>query len=78
MRTTRITKQKIISRVRKETGMTIDMFRQTQSWVMVYDVPEKEIYETRTVYVMWLNDMSLEKWVSEGRSFAQEMMEKLT
>lgn len=74
----RITKQKIISRVRKETGMTIDMFRQTHSWVMVYDVPEQGVYETRTVYVMWLNDMSLEKWVAEGCSFARELKEKLT
>lgn len=68
-----IRKSQIISNVKRATGIKIDMFRQTQSWVMVYDDPDRNIYETETVYVMWLSDMGLEEWIETATEFATKI-----
>ena len=34
-------------------------------------------YETRSVCVMYLHDMSLERWVEEGKEFVEYMENKI-
>lgn len=41
-------------------------------WYFVYDEPAREVYETRSVYTMYLNDMTLEQWVEEGKALVAE------
>jgi hypothetical protein len=39
----------------------------------VYDVPERNIYETKSVYVSNLCHMSKEEWIKEGKEFILEI-----
>lgn len=46
-------------------------------WYFAYDAIESNFYETESIYVMRLNDMSLERWVEYGVSFVAKSEEKL-
>jgi hypothetical protein len=42
-------------------------------YLFVYHHPERNIYETQSVYVYALNRMTLEQWVDEAQSFIHKM-----
>lgn len=46
-------------------------------WYFVYDDVPNNVYETESVYVMRLNDMDLNRWVSTGLSFVLETEKSL-
>lgn len=40
-------------------------------WYFMYDDTARKIYETRSVYVMFLTQMSVEEWIEEGADFVR-------
>lgn len=42
-------------------------------WYFVYDDIENNIYETKSIYCMFLNQSSFDYWVSDGKDFVQEI-----
>lgn len=58
------------------------LFRGEGYWYFEYEVMDKSgefvaIYETKSVYCMYLNSMTLEQWVEYGRDFVAKMEFKL-
>jgi len=54
----------------------LDLFKGDGYWYFVYDgfgpgevLPK---YDTRSVYTMYLNDMTLAQWVEEGRALVKD------
>lgn len=42
-------------------------------WYFVYDTFEAtKVYETKSVYCCYLNQMSLDHWVEEGKDFVEQ------
>jgi hypothetical protein len=47
-------------------------------WYFAFDdIKTNNVYDTKSIYVMRLNDMSLENWVEYGADFVTEMNEKI-
>lgn len=42
-------------------------------WYFVYDDVANNVYETRSVYTMYLNDMTLVQWVEEGSGLVNDI-----
>lgn len=42
-------------------------------WYFVYSDEANDLYETESVYVPRLNDMSLDRWVSDGEAFVAKV-----
>lgn len=36
-------------------------------WYFVYDIPQLNVFETKSVYTMRLNDLTLDMWVADGK-----------
>lgn len=45
-------------------------------WYFVYSDIAANVYETESVYVMRLNDMPLERWVTDGKEFVAKVEER--
>ena len=52
--------------LKKIGSAPLNLFRGRGYWYFVYDDVETGIYETSSVYTMYLKDMSVEQWVEEG------------
>ena len=42
-------------------------------WYFVYDNVEAGLFETESVYTMYLNSMDVAKWVEIGKAFAAKV-----
>lgn len=40
-------------------------------WYFVYDIPSLNIFETKSVYTMRLNDLTLDMWVADGKELVE-------
>lgn len=66
------------ARVLKEIGCPkLDLVRDPAGYCyFIYDDVDANIYETHSVMVMWLNRLSEERWIEEGRSFVARVEAK--
>lgn len=46
-------------------------------WYFIYDNKAAGKFDTLSIYVMYLNDMSIERWVEEGKDFVAKMENEL-
>jgi hypothetical protein len=54
----------------------LELVKGSDYFYFVYDVPERNIYETKSVYVSNLCHMTKEEWMKEGREFISEINSK--
>lgn len=47
----------------------LNLYRGDGYWYFVYDIPERNIYETTSVFCKYLNSMALDLWVEDGKAF---------
>jgi hypothetical protein len=53
----------------------LTLYRGEGYWYFVYDdFSANKVYETRSVHVMRLSHLDLEKWVEEGKDFVAEVL----
>lgn len=45
-------------------------------WYFVYDDIPNNVFESKSVMVMRLNDMPLKRWIETGQDFIEKMTEK--
>ncbi|MNC71035.1 hypothetical protein D3C75_1219090 [compost metagenome] len=45
-------------------------------WYFVYDDVERNIFETESVYTMYLSSLDVEDWVSIGQDFVKKVENK--
>jgi hypothetical protein len=45
-------------------------------WYFVFDDIPTGLYDTHSVYVMRLRDMTLERWIEEGTDFVDKMKKR--
>lgn len=69
----RITAKQIIKRV---SCPHLDLYKGEGYWYFVYSDVENNRYESQMVYCMYLSQMSLESWISEGRTFVAQTEKK--
>lgn len=56
--------------IKKIGNDKLSLFKGEGYWFFSYDdFAARTIYETRSVYVMYLNQMSLQEWIDEGNDF---------
>lgn len=63
---------KILKKIKVKDGIKFELVRGEGYWYFVYDNGD-DIYETHSVYCMYLSQMSDIKWIDEGRSFVKKM-----
>ena len=51
----------------------VGLYKSQDCWYFVYDNVDAGIYETRTVYVWRLNELTLDQWIEEGNDFVEEV-----
>lgn len=44
-------------------------------WYLIYDDPEQNIFETHSVYVNRMSELTLEQWIEEGRALLAKVKE---
>lgn len=54
----------------------LDLARGEGYWYFVYDDTSKKLYETHSVYCCYLNQMTVDQWVEEGKDFVAKMQEE--
>jgi hypothetical protein len=55
---------------------SLELVKGSDYFYFVYDNPERDIYETKSVYVSNLNHMTKEEWIKEGKEFILEINSK--
>lgn len=59
-----------VAAIEKAIGSNyIKLFKGDGYWYFVIDYPYCDIYDTLSVYVNRLNDLSFDRWVEEGKDF---------
>lgn len=58
---------------RIENANFVDIFKADGTVVLTYDDPDREIYESKSVYVMRINSLSFEQWQEEIQAFINEV-----
>lgn len=48
-------------------------YKERGVWIFVYQHDEKRIFRTHVIYKSSLADMSKEKWIYEGKTFAESI-----
>ena len=62
------TKKLSVKKILKEVGcLKLNLVKGKDYWYFIYDDEEANKYDTSSVYVMTLNEMSLDRWVEEGK-----------
>lgn len=60
------TAKQVLSKIKCDK---LDLARGDGYWYFVYDDVPAKFYETHSVYCCYLNQMSLDRWVEEGKDF---------
>lgn len=68
----------IKSIIKEINDPNLKLYRGEGYLYFVYDNPEKNVYETESVYVNRLNELSLETWVSIGKEFVENISKEIT
>lgn len=68
-----ITSKQVLSKIKCNH---LSLFKGDGYWYFVYDDAEKNIFETKSIPVMFLNQMPLDMWVQDGVDFVNEIEEK--
>lgn len=55
-------------------GYPLELVKGEGYFYFVYDAPDK--YETESVYVYRLNELTREQWIEQGRDFGERMQQK--
>lgn len=58
---------------RIENANFVDIFKADGTVVLTYDDPDREIYESKSVYVMRINSLSFDQWQEEIQAFINEV-----
>lgn len=45
----------------------LSLYKGVGYWYFVYDAPEWNVFETKSVYTSRLNDLTLDMWVADGK-----------
>jgi hypothetical protein len=56
-----------------ENANFVDIFKADGTVVLTYDDPDREIYESKSVYVMRINSLSFDQWKEEIQAFINEV-----
>lgn len=63
-----------VRKVLKEIGCPVlNLYNGKGYWYFVYDDTARGVYETKSVYVMRLNELALAQWIEAGRGFIAEL-----
>lgn len=64
---------------RKYGGKVVWLFKGKGYWWFMYNPEDcdKTIYETQSIYVMYLKDMRFEDWVSDGVNFVNRVRKRI-
>jgi hypothetical protein len=54
----------------------LDLVRGHGYWYFIYDDVAKGRYDTKSVYVVLLRQLSIDQWAAEGREFVTELESK--
>lgn len=65
-----------INRVFKEDNLPVELVKSDDYFYFQYDLPEQSVFETESVYVFKLNQLTKDEWVRQGRQFAIETEHK--
>lgn len=68
---------KSINKVFQEDSLPIELVKGEGYFYLIYDDVENNIYETQSIYTVRLSDMTKDRWVEEGRTFATETKHKM-
>jgi hypothetical protein len=63
---------KSINKVFKEDGLPVELVKGEGYFYYIFNEPRDSVYETRSVYVYRLSDLTKQHWIDEGRMFALE------
>lgn len=67
-----------VRQVRKHLPAYMDLIKGEGYWYFVIDTLDnesgKKVWETESVYTVYLNSLSLEEWASIGQSFYNRVM----
>ena len=64
------TTRAVTAALRRE-GYPLELVKGEGYFYFVYDTPE--LYETESVYVYRLNELTREQWLEQGRDFGERM-----
>lgn len=68
---------KSINKVFQEDNLPIELVKGEGYFYLIYDDVENNIYETVSIYTVRLGDMTKDRWIEEGRTFATETKHKM-
>jgi len=54
----------------------LSLYKGDGYWYFVYDKPENNIFETYSVPCMYLNQMPVDMWISDGLEFVKSIENK--
>lgn len=67
-----MTQIRSINRIFKEDNLPVELVKGEGYFYFQYDLPEQKVFETESVYVCKLNQLTKDEWVRQGRQFATE------
>lgn len=64
---------KSINKVFQEDNLPVELVKGEGYFYFIFDAIETHnVYETKSIYTVRLSDMTKDRWIDEGRTFAQE------
>lgn len=71
-----LTRKQIVDKLRDfppfDTG-TLELVKSDGYFYFIFDSPERNIFETHSVFVNNVNQLSLDQWLFEGLHFAERL-----
>lgn len=65
-----------INKVFTEDKLPLELVKGEDYFYFQYDLPEQNIFETESVYVAKLNQLTKDEWIRLGRVFVTEIEHK--
>lgn len=61
-----------VNKVFAEDKLPVELVKGEGYFYFQYDLPEQNVFETKSVYVASLNQLTKDEWIREGRQFSIE------
>ena len=66
-----------VNKVFAEDNLPVELVKSEGYFYFTYDLPEQNVFETKSVYVSTLGQLTKDEWIREGREFSLETEHKL-